>query len=128
MELVDSEDGSLSDLLALLSQAGYAVAGMWSGLEALALLRTRKFDVLLIDDYLLDLYIGDFLERLSHLSIRPQVMLMHDGTPIVDIQSTGYTLAASTDCVALPRASSATSFRLGAVSPALRCDGRHITE
>jgi hypothetical protein len=39
-------------------------------------LNSHTFDSLLVDDYLPDLYIGDFLERVSRLQVRPRILVM----------------------------------------------------
>jgi DNA-binding NarL/FixJ family response regulator len=48
----------------------------WSGLEALRLLQTGHFDVLVTDDYAPDLYIGDLIERAAALPSPPQVLVL----------------------------------------------------
>jgi hypothetical protein len=51
----------------------------WSGLEALELLNSGEYDVLLVSSYIPDLYVGDFFERLSHLPVRPRSIVMQEG-------------------------------------------------
>jgi hypothetical protein len=48
----------------------------WSGIDALDLLQSKKFDFLLVDDYLPDMYIGNLLERVSLLPVRPEIWVM----------------------------------------------------
>jgi CheY-like chemotaxis protein len=50
----------------------------WSGLEALALLKTAQFDALLIDSYVPDLYVGELIEHVSSLPHPPQILIMGD--------------------------------------------------
>jgi CheY-like chemotaxis protein len=50
----------------------------WSGLEALALLKTAQFDALLIDSYVPDLYVGELIEHVSSLPQAPRVLVLGD--------------------------------------------------
>lgn len=74
--VVDNNQDVLTRLGKELTEAGYETTTTWSGVEALRLLEDRVFDSLLVDDYLPDLYIGEFLEKLSALPIRPRVFVM----------------------------------------------------
>ncbi|MGD0957718.1 MAG: response regulator [Candidatus Acidiferrales bacterium] len=57
---------------------GFSALSTWSGLEALDLLKTDQFDVLLIDSYVPDLYVGELIERVSSLPRPPQILVMGD--------------------------------------------------
>jgi CheY-like chemotaxis protein len=70
--IVDNDDQILCNLQQLLESAGFNTAATWSGREALTLLRSRVFDVLLVDDYLPDLHSHNFLEQVNHL-----IVVMH---------------------------------------------------
>lgn len=64
----------------------------WSGLEALRLLQAGLFDVLITDDYAVDLYIGDLIERASALPSPPQVLVLGGdsvGPDVVRYQNRG---------------------------------------
>ena len=63
--IIDNNEGVLATLDRELKEAGYDTVTAWSGVEALRLLNSQTFDSLLVDDYLPDLYIGDFLEGLA---------------------------------------------------------------
>jgi len=65
----NEEEGRL--FVSMFEQAGYDAMATWSGLEALNLMQHKTFDLLLVSDYLADLYVGDFLKRLDLLPNRP---------------------------------------------------------
>ena len=75
--IVDNDDRTLWKYQEILENAGFSTCATWSGHEALGLLRSGAFDVLLVDDYLPDLHSHDFLERVNRLSIQPAVVVMH---------------------------------------------------
>ena len=77
--IVDNDEQESSKLAATLQHAGYDTITTWSGLEALELLKSQKIDILLVSSYLPDLYIGDFLERLRSLPIKPCSIVMQEG-------------------------------------------------
>jgi CheY-like chemotaxis protein len=79
--IVDNDDQILLAFRELLGNSGFDIHTTWSGHEALALLKSGKFDVLLVDDYLPDLHAHDFLERVAGLAIQPWVVVMRDSTP-----------------------------------------------
>jgi CheY-like chemotaxis protein len=87
--VVDNDEDSLSRLGSALTEAGCQVRTTWSGIEALELLETNAFDVVLVDDYVPDLYIGDFLARITELRAhQPRVILMQN-QPSSDKQTVG---------------------------------------
>ena len=74
--VVDNNDDARAALDEETKQLGHDSVATWSGIEALGLLASRGFDVLLVDNYLPDMYIGDFLERVSRFPVRPKVWVM----------------------------------------------------
>ncbi len=56
--IVENNALTLSRLQQALETAGFDASTTWSGYEALALLKSRSFDLLLVDDYLPDLHSG----------------------------------------------------------------------
>jgi CheY-like chemotaxis protein len=74
--IVESNDRMAEAFQRRLQEAGLDARTTWSGHEALALLQSNEFDVLLMDDYLPDLHATDFLERLSRLPLQPWVVVM----------------------------------------------------
>jgi len=79
--IVDNNERVLWTLQALLEDAGCDTRTTWSGHEALGLLATKDFDVLLVDDYLPDLHAKDFLERVGRLPLQPWIVVMHSAAP-----------------------------------------------
>jgi CheY-like chemotaxis protein len=77
--IVDNDEMESKGLQAIVREAGYDTMTTWSGLEALELLKAQKIDILLVSNYLPDLYIGDFLARLRGLPIQPCSIVMQEG-------------------------------------------------
>lgn len=82
--IVDNDDRILWKFQQLLEDAGFNTTATWSGHEALGLLRSGVFDVLLVDDYLPDLHSHNFLDRVNHLPIQPSIVVMHNAPPRPD--------------------------------------------
>jgi CheY-like chemotaxis protein len=76
--IVDNDDRILWKFQELLEGAGFNTTATWSGHEALSLLRSGAFDLLLVDDYLPDLHSHDFLGRVNRLPIQPSIVVMHN--------------------------------------------------
>ena len=86
--IVDNDDRILWAFREHLGNAGFTTEATWSGHEALALLRSGKFDILLVDDYLPDIHSHDFLKRVGRLSNQPSIVVMHSAEPkAADVQS-----------------------------------------
>lgn len=79
--IVDNDEQEARTLGVMLDDAGYASSMTWSGLEALELLRSGGYDIVLVSSYLPDLYVGDFFDRLSHLPVQPCSIVMTEGRP-----------------------------------------------
>lgn len=79
--IVDNDEKVLSTLQRLLENTGFDTHTTWSGYEALELLKTQDFQVLLADDYLPDLHASDFLSRVARLPIQPWVVVMQSSMP-----------------------------------------------
>ena len=79
--IVDNDDRILWKFQELLEGEGLETCATWSGREALAMLRSGAFDVLLVDDYLPDLHSHDFLERVAHLPCQPSIVVMQNTPP-----------------------------------------------
>jgi CheY-like chemotaxis protein len=74
--IVESNDAMAENLQSRLQEIGFDARITWSGHEALALVQSSEFEVLLMDSYLPDLHTSDFLKRLSHLPLQPWVVVM----------------------------------------------------
>jgi DNA-binding response OmpR family regulator len=77
--IVDSNEKESGTLGVLLQQAGFDWIATWSGIEALELLKSGDYDVLLVSSYLPDVYVGDFFERMNRLPVRPRSIVMQEG-------------------------------------------------
>ena len=86
--IVDNDDRVLWAFQEHLENAGFNTESTWSGHEALVLLGSGKFDVLLVDEYLPDIHAHDFLKRVGRLSNQPSIVVMHSAEPKpADVQS-----------------------------------------
>jgi len=79
--IVDNNEEESGRLAVMLQRAGYDSIATWSGLEALEFLKSGEYDILLVSSYLPDVYVGDFLERLNRLPVRPCSIVMQEGRP-----------------------------------------------
>jgi len=79
--IVDNDEKVLWTLQRVLENSGFDTYATWSGYEALDLLQTEDFQVLLVDDYLPDLHSSDFLSRVANLPIQPWVVVMQSSVP-----------------------------------------------
>ena len=77
--IVDNNEEESGRLGVILQRAGYDSIATWSGLEALELLKSGEYDILLMSSYLPDVYVGDFFERLNRLPVRPCSIVMQEG-------------------------------------------------
>jgi CheY-like chemotaxis protein len=77
--IVDNDEEEAAQLGTVLQRAGYDSNATWSGLEALELLKSGEFDVVLVSNYLPDVYVGDFFQRLNRLPVRPCSFVMQEG-------------------------------------------------
>ena len=57
--IVDNNEDCINALDKLLRGEGCETRSTWSGYEALALMQSQLFDVLLVDDYLADLHVAE---------------------------------------------------------------------
>ena len=65
----------------LLQDLGFETHTTWSGYEALGLLEAGGVDVLVVDDYLDDLQVDDFLKRVGHFPIQPWIIVIQATAP-----------------------------------------------
>ena len=68
----------------MLQRAGFDSIATWSGLEALELLKSGEYDILLVSSYLPDMYVGDFFERVNRLPVRPCSIVIQEGCTPAD--------------------------------------------
>jgi CheY-like chemotaxis protein len=76
--VIDNNQHVLLRLRRELEDFGYSPVTTWSGVDALRLLQSTNFGSLLVSDYLSDMYVGDFLERVLRLPAVPRIWIMQD--------------------------------------------------
>lgn len=81
--VVDDDEHALIFLEASLENEGYDTTTAWSAQEALELLRSRRFDLLLVDDYLPDCR-GGLLAQIERMGVRSPMIAMQASPPSVD--------------------------------------------
>jgi CheY-like chemotaxis protein len=92
--IVDNNEKESSRLGVVLQRAGFDSIATWSGLEALELLKSGEYDVVLVSSYLPDVYVGDFFERLNRLPERPCSIVMQEGcTPVATLLEVKHAVA-----------------------------------
>jgi CheY-like chemotaxis protein len=85
--IVDNDEEESGRLGVMLKRTGYDTLATWSGLEALELLKSGEYDILLVSSYLPDIYVGDFFARLNHMPVQPCSIVMQEGcTPAATLQ------------------------------------------
>ena len=85
--VVDNNEEEARAFESMLERAGYRPTTTWSGLEALELLKSQEFAILLVSNYLPDLYVGEFFERLNRLPSQPcSILIQEDQPPAATLQ------------------------------------------
>jgi CheY-like chemotaxis protein len=79
--IVDNSERILRTFQSVLVNADFDTHTTWSGREALALLKSQEFDLLLVDDYLPDLHSNDFLSQVGKLPVQPWIVVMQASAP-----------------------------------------------
>jgi len=86
--VVDDDRATRHLLRSLLTRAGFRVAVAKDGMDALKTLRTRRFDLMLLDVWMPRLNGLDLLARLQKRKTRPRVVVMtSDDTPATLLQA-----------------------------------------
>lgn len=78
--IVENDDRVLDTLEALVRGEGFDLRTTWSGREALALLQSHPFDMVLVDVHLPDIYYGEFLRLASRHT--HSLIVMQSGRPL----------------------------------------------
>jgi CheY-like chemotaxis protein/anti-sigma regulatory factor (Ser/Thr protein kinase) len=74
--IVDDDQGTRHLIRATLSRGGYQTAMAKDGAHALSMLRTKRFDLLLLDVWMPRMTGLDLLERLQQRKSRPRIVIM----------------------------------------------------
>ena len=78
--VIDDDERVLTALECLLEKEGYETTTAWSGREGMNLLRSRSFDLVLLDDFLWDMDPIAILQEVRRTSISSLLMLS-EGAP-----------------------------------------------
>jgi CheY-like chemotaxis protein len=73
--VIDDDEHVLISLECLLENEGYETTLAWSGQEGLELLRSRAFDLVLLDDFLRDIEHEEIFDEIRGMQIQPPVVL-----------------------------------------------------
>jgi CheY-like chemotaxis protein len=76
--IVDNNEQESGALVQLFESLGHEASATWSGRDALELASDR-FDLLLVDQHVADMYVGGLIERVLRLPNHPRVVIMKDG-------------------------------------------------
>ncbi len=74
--IVDDDEHVLMVLQAMLENEGYDTTVTWEGHDALELLETWPFDLVLLDEHLPDIDSGTILKHIQDMPIRPLTVVM----------------------------------------------------
>jgi DNA-binding response OmpR family regulator len=73
--VIDDDEQVLISLEYLLENEGYETTVAWSGQEGMALLGSKVFDLVLLDDFLRDIEHEEILNQIRGMEVQPVVIL-----------------------------------------------------
>lgn len=79
--VVDNDEQVLANFQSSLEEIGFDAQVTWSGRDALSVLESERFDLLLVDGYLPDLHVTEFLDRVGRLKAHPMIVVMQGAAP-----------------------------------------------
>jgi len=74
--IVDNNEEEAGTLVQVLKSLGHEASATWSGRDALNFLGSDRFDLLLVDQYVADMYVGEFIERVLRLPNHPRLAVL----------------------------------------------------
>jgi CheY-like chemotaxis protein len=74
--VVDNNEQESRALVQVLESLGHKASATWSGKDALDYLASDRFDLLLVDEYVADMYVGEFIKRVHRLPNHPRVAVL----------------------------------------------------
>ena len=77
--IVDNDEQESNVLVHLFKSLGQEASATWSGRNALDYLASNQLDILMVDQYVADMYVGDLIERVFRLPNHPRVVIMRSG-------------------------------------------------
>jgi CheY-like chemotaxis protein len=78
--IVENDERVLHSLETMVKDEGFQIRTTWSGREALALLQSQSFDLVLVDNHLPDIYCGEFVKQASRHS--RSIVVLQAGRPM----------------------------------------------
>lgn len=87
--IVDEDDQESSALRDFLKRAGYETRATRTGMRALKHLESNHFDIVLVDDCVADMYVGEFIQVACSLPSHPSVVVMQMWQTRTDIRWDG---------------------------------------
>jgi len=87
--IVSNDEQHAAELRELFESDGYAISTTWSGRDALYELQSQHFDALMVDDYLPDLFVGQFIERVGRHPLRACLIVVQGHHARVEAQHLG---------------------------------------
>lgn len=79
--IIHNDDHMLKGLESLLTKEGFHTRATWSGHEALALLKSRPFELVLMGDYIADLHSADLVRRVRKNRKPPRTIVLQSNVP-----------------------------------------------
>jgi CheY-like chemotaxis protein len=89
--IVDNDEQESAAFAHLVKALGHEVVCTWSGRDALVHLASGRFNLLWVDDYVADMYVGEFIDGASRSPNRLQIVLLRglEMRPITECKSLG---------------------------------------
>ena len=84
--IVDKDEEESNALCDFLKRAGYVTWATWSGVLALEHLELSHFDIVLVDDYVGDMYVGELIRAVCSLPSHPSIVVMQTWQARTDIR------------------------------------------
>ncbi len=83
--IVNSDEGFLTRLQVLFEDHDYQTTVAWGGREMLSELQSQQFDVILLGDYLPDVYCEEFWQDFGRLAGSASVALLETDPPVEEM-------------------------------------------
>jgi CheY-like chemotaxis protein len=86
--IVDNDEQESGVLVQLFKSLGQEASATWSGRNALEYLASNQLDLLMVDQHVADMYVGDLIERVLRLPNHPRVAIMRSVENINPLSTT----------------------------------------
>jgi CheY-like chemotaxis protein len=84
--IVDNNERESGALVQLLESLGHEASATWSGTDALDYLQSARFDLLLVDQHVADMYVGELIKRVLKMPNHPRVAIMKGSRELSPIE------------------------------------------